>query len=426
MYMDFCLKVRAAPRILAFAFTLMLLAAPACAQQAEWNFLVYMAAANNLAPFAAANLQQMAKIGSGPGINVVVQVARAKPPYKRFRVEKGDPDGGEAVNIPSFNSGDPKSLVEFVEWANKTYPAKRTAVIVWNHGSGWRDAELGALNPNNASPTQVFKAIAFDDKTGDKIYQVQLEGAFKELKEKGVSVDLIGFDACLMSMMEVWYGLASYATVGVGSEDLEPGYGWSYDRLLSKLTAKPGMDPEELGRVIVDTYADSITNSEVAAVRSDSFTLAAIRLSAIPSLAGSLDALSRAILENSNATALRAARSKVVAFSFDPSESWPNGVDLHFLLDSLAEEEIPAPVKDAAIQTIKVQDGAIIHNRFAESLAAARPHGIAIYFPETLQIWTTDPEGKAYSPENKEFPVSFVRDHRWPLVLKTFLEAERK
>lgn len=44
-------------------------------------------------------------------------------------------------------------------------------------------------------------------------------------------LDLIGFDACLMSMYEVGSALAPYARSLLASELLEPGHGWDYTAL---------------------------------------------------------------------------------------------------------------------------------------------------------------------------------------------------
>lgn len=46
-----------------------------------------------------------------------------------------------------------------------------------------------------------------------------------------LKLDIIGFDACLMSMHEVGAVLAPYAKYLLGSELLEPGTGWDYTAL---------------------------------------------------------------------------------------------------------------------------------------------------------------------------------------------------
>jgi hypothetical protein len=69
-------------------------------------------------------------------------------------------------------------------------------------------------------------------------------------KSLGRSIDILGFDACLMSMAEVAYQVRGLADFTVGSEQTSPNEGWPYDRICKALAARPTMKPAELG------YAD--------------------------------------------------------------------------------------------------------------------------------------------------------------------------
>ena len=46
----------------------------------------------------------------------------------------------------------------------------------------------------------------------------------------------------------------------VSSEELEPGDGWPYDKILADLRSNPGMDGASLGRVVVKRYIESYEN----------------------------------------------------------------------------------------------------------------------------------------------------------------------
>lgn len=67
-------------------------------------------------------------------------------------------------------------------------------------------------------------------------------------------LEWIGFDACLMSSLEVASVLAPYADYMIASQETEPGWGWNY-AFLSVLSdrAIPG---DEMGEYIVDSYMD--------------------------------------------------------------------------------------------------------------------------------------------------------------------------
>jgi Clostripain family len=57
----------------------------------------------------------------------------------------------------------------------------------------------------------------------------------------GRKVDVVGMDACLMTMIEVAYEMRDYALVLVGSEKTEPGPGWPHAAILGVLTARPAL-----------------------------------------------------------------------------------------------------------------------------------------------------------------------------------------
>ena len=74
------------------------------------------------------------------------------------------------------------------------------------------------------------------------------------------TIDLIGFDACLMG--DAGDRLRTCAMAGsvmVASEELEPGDGWNYENFLRPLAADPaGVDAAELGRLMVAGYAEAL------------------------------------------------------------------------------------------------------------------------------------------------------------------------
>src|SRR6185369_18078988 len=86
-----------------------------------------------------------------------------------------------------------------------------------------------------------------------------LTGIKKKLSRK---IDILGMDACLMSMVEVYYQMRGLADYSVGSEESEPGDGWPYDRILKALAAKPAMTPEELAKAIVSQYLASYKSGD--------------------------------------------------------------------------------------------------------------------------------------------------------------------
>ena len=68
--------------------------------------------------------------------------------------------------------GDPAELLRFVHWAVKNYPARRYALVIWNHGHGWEK-----------SPRPPYRGISYDDSSGKGISTEALGEALGKIAE---------------------------------------------------------------------------------------------------------------------------------------------------------------------------------------------------------------------------------------------------
>jgi hypothetical protein len=314
---------------------------------ADWTFMVYLDGDNNLESSAIGDFLEMASVGSSANINIVAQFDRI-PGYdssygnwtdcKRFYITSGlTPDAANAVqDLGEVNMGDPSTLIDFVNWAKTDYPAQNYAVVLWNHGGGWRAAELAGKEETQAEGLAatskedlIFKAVCWDDTSGgDSLYMSEVQSA---LATTG-GANLIGFDACLMGMVEVAYEIRSYGAVMVGSEEVEPGSGWPYNTVLADLTANPGWTPAQLGTCIVDRYYESIGNGIWD-------TQAASNLATMNTLAATISSFAQTMIDDhTNQTAVKNAAqsvmnqisSTVIAEHHGSSQPGSHGLAIYF------------------------------------------------------------------------------------------------
>lgn len=140
------------------------------------------------------------------------------------------------------NMGDEKYLKQFVNELDTNYPANHMALTLWNHGGG------------------ITGGACYDQYYDDPITLGELKNVLAERTKNGYEkLDMIGYDACLMSGYESWVNLAPYAKVGVGSLTSEPDMGWYYTPFVEELGEKykdKSYDAKELGSSIVDAYED--------------------------------------------------------------------------------------------------------------------------------------------------------------------------
>ena len=135
--------------------------------------------------------------------------------------------------------GAASTLQDFIEWGIDTYPADKYGLILWNHGGG-------------------LEGVCYDEKSNDDaLTNERIKTAVSTaLSHKGLSkMEFIGFDACLMQMMEIAEFNSPYFKYQVGSQELENGTGWDYDTWVDDLYAKK--DTEVILKAIVDGFIES-------------------------------------------------------------------------------------------------------------------------------------------------------------------------
>ena len=143
-------------------------------------------------------------------------------------------DAPEEIGAAYLSDGE--TLRAFIDYAAEKFPAERCDLILWDHGGG---------------PQYGF---GIDEHDPEK--SIMSVGAVaRALKESRVErFDIVDFDACLMSSVEVAASLSEYADYLVLSAETEPGYGQEYTTWLNALAADPEMNGFALGRIMVDAF----------------------------------------------------------------------------------------------------------------------------------------------------------------------------
>ena len=224
---------------------------------AQWTYLVYMGADNNLSSSGLVDLNEMETVGSDDRVNIVLQVEFStfhtdfdsighayNGETLRFLVRNdnntSNVDLNAGQNIGNVDMGSPAALTDFIKWAVAAYPAQHYALVIWDHGAGWKKSLL-------------VKGAVEDATSGTFMSLPDLAQA---IRNADVHLDLINFDACLMAMYEVAYEFLGLADYMIFSEEVEPGSGDPYDTILADLKNRPAMTGRELASLIVENYYD--------------------------------------------------------------------------------------------------------------------------------------------------------------------------
>lgn len=346
---------------------------------AEWTFMVYIGADNSLSEAAPVDIEEMRKATISSNVNVIVQVEMSPnysvvlPSYlSDFNTHRLVIRNGTVYSYNLNNNLDmanPDTLKEFIQWGASSYPANKYALIIWDHGAGWKKRS-GVLT----------KRGAVEDATSNSFMTLSQLGT--GVKNSGVYINLLNFDACLMAMYEVAYEFTGYADYLVASEETEPNAGNPYTSILNELSANPAMGARDLSQVFVSKYTESYTGG------SESTTLSAIDLSQIPALHSLiLDFVSAARADLSAYwSSISIARDNAQHYTYK------SNTDMVSFLDYLKDAGGTVGDKAATLSSFITNSVVVASNYHSGSggvvsgSAVSGSRGLAIFFPSSSTL----------------------------------------
>ncbi|NOK08012.1 clostripain-related cysteine peptidase [Corallococcus exercitus] len=402
---------------------------------ADWTVLVFMNGDNNLEPQALSDFIEMNSVGSSEKLKVVVQFDRngrydsrydGWKDTRRFLVRRNiDPNANAELQVlGEANMGDPKVLEDFVRWGMRTYPARHYALIIWDHGQGYRDLTVAPRAEVSRSVSgAAFRSVSHDETNRDQLYNSEVQQALRNALQ-GRKLDLLGFDACLMAMVETAYAMREFADVMVASEDLEPGDGWAYHLWLKQLRNHPDSSAEQLARSIVDTYPLDYRPSPNEST--DRLTLSVVRLEALEPLASAVSDLADTLVRtlDSEVRLIQQARQASPVLARDhpnPGDQRFHHVDLtKFVQEYLGRTQDPN-VRRALERVRSLNQQAVLQSFVGPVRADEGASGLAIYFPAGRRAYATDVyEEHGYQKDNTRYPVAFVQEQKWADFLHAY------
>jgi Clostripain family len=408
--------------------------------KAKWTFMVYLAGDNNLSDAGETDIAEMRTVGSSDQVNVVVQFDNAGiRGTQRIQIQKKGINE-QIEQLPETDSGDPKTLLEFIKWTAKKFPADRYALVLWNHGGGWEPDEMDrvARSVNSpgystreistrsssrlgkaffrttleavfALPSASTRAICSDDGSGHSLDTIELGKVLKAaVKALGQPIDLLGMDACLMSNLEVAYQAKPYVQFMVGSEETEPNEGWPYNTILSKLIKQPEQTTAAFATHIVNAYVKSYGKAGA-----DSITQSAFDLSKIEEVITPLNTLAKQLIQAFPDSERNIAGAQKRAKSFFDATLWDIS---HFAL------ELNARVNDsklkASIQSLQnaLEPGA---NNF---ILASAHTGVEVEHCGGLSVYLPFPGVRKISQYYPQ--LEYAKKTQWLKLLQAYQDAD--
>ncbi len=362
---------------------------------APWTFMIYLDGDNNLDNAGAMNIDSMIS-GLIPEteVNVIVLWDRFEAPAGIYKVTS---DGLQELQaMGEVDMDDPQTLYNFVKYSIINFPAEKYFLDLWNHGAG----VFGICSDDESTEFRIMKPNEVKEAISDAC------------SETNSYINVLGFDACVMSMVEVGYEMKDVTDIFIASEMNIPFVGWPYEAIMSYLSQNPGVDPvtfsKELTRLYVDFYPPGYL-----------VQLSAIDLDLLVEFTEGLNDLTEYLKQNMDRyyEEIKDARREAL---FEPTayKNYNSFVDVYRFAYNLTQSITQKKIVDLAEQVMKKLDKSVFANEFTTSQGRldTRVFGFSIFFPNTEPL---------YTPYYETYVQEFVNATNWVDFLYAFF-AEKK
>ena len=284
--------------------------------------MIYMSGDNNLAvdmAYAMEQIREVAKIGA-KRLDLFVYYDGNSPEIPTVYCDFSNPDDPKyfrSCMVPdklypvpaklNENAADRRSVLNFVDWCvnRPGQRSKRHALIFSGHSLGFEDrglfrdessgrsmkiSDLFFLIQRIVLPKPTLEEIA----ATEKLKGEELERETTELI--GRPLDILGFDSCVMGMLEVGYQFSDVTETMIASEGSVPSAGWTYAKILGGLAA--GRFCRSSAKKVAEHFVkEFISSQDRYTVGGVSVDMAAWDMSRFRDLADALDGLAQVLIE---------------------------------------------------------------------------------------------------------------------------------
>jgi hypothetical protein len=218
----------------------------------KWNVMIYLVGDNNLSEEVAGSLADIRAVRNIPeNIRVFGFFDGGNPMINSQFYDSTKPDPvsvdaemnevGETDEPAEINAASKNTIVNFAKKCQKLFPADEYIFVISGHGDGF----LG-------------RTLLRDENPGGNMTVGELKETFSEIKtviEKPISI--LGFDSCLINMLELGYEFRQSAGIFLTSQGNVPNAGWNYKDMLGELVETAGGGtPEHYASRFVQRFID--------------------------------------------------------------------------------------------------------------------------------------------------------------------------
>jgi hypothetical protein len=378
--------------------------------KAKWLIMMYCAPFPEFHLDIRQNVLEMAaatKVNDNPAVGILVLWYADSPTsfpgtaiqptgtIALYRVANGSvTQVGSAWSQTNFF--DPATLHAFLTTAMGMVPADRNQLILTDHGGG-------ILGFGKGSTTRYLSIP-------------ELATALSGISPK---LDVLSFDACLMSQVEVLYQLRSYASYFTASERTAQSGGYDYTGFLTALLSSPDQATVAYLNTIVSTFRTKYTTRYYMSVVGEIPTLAAIDSSQLQGVVSGLNSLSTALVRDYGTKSQQFNQTMLLVLN---NTVKCDGPDPYLDVRSLAQNILSSGITDQSVRTaagavVQAVKAAVIANTTTSMMYGGLT---VLLFPEAGVL-----ERGYQTYSSVEAPLSFPGAANWfPLMRSVNLSAD--
>jgi hypothetical protein len=203
----------------------------------------------------------------------------------------------------------------------------------------------------------------------------------------------------------------------VASEEVIPGYGWSYAAWLGQLAQNPLMDGSALSQSIVSTYVTNDTllsggraTADEVAQEESTTTLSAIESARVPDVIGAMNQFVSTITSLDQTLVAEARTYTRSYFSLFGEEVSPSFIDLENFSEVLTTLTDDPNIQETAVQLKTAISSAVVSEKHGINMSGS--NGIAFHFPDSDLYYYTE-FNSDFPPYYAESSSKFLEQSVW-------------
>jgi hypothetical protein len=285
-------------------------------------------------------------------------------------------DGALTVtqSLGELDSGHPDTLAWFLAQGLLAHPNEKAALVVWDHGAGWR----GVGFDEDVTATGSRRGSSLDTADLSLAIGNGLAAAQRE------QLDLLVYDACLMASYDILGSAQGHADYVIASEEVIPGLGLDYGAW--EVLTRPGVDAATIFDAVATTYVTEVADAQPGA--DQDYTLSMFDINQTTAIGAAITqfANAAAIDVYANPTPYIQATTQVRRYGIS-GDFWYGFVDLGEYLNVL--DGVSPEVATARDNLLTAISNALVGQRNGTPVFDAAT-GMTIYFPNEPRDFDSD------------------------------------